>query len=124
MIAALLLASSVPADFPKAASVTIAQVRADPRAWDGKWVRFDGYIDRCSRLSCHVAAQPGDAKMTLSFDSSDSFDEWIGPQLPARVQVTARIDSTCLIGFCTDRAPELRLFYVDVLTANLPNGIE
>ena len=120
MIAALLLTAVVPPDFPPATPVTIAQIRSEPRKWDGKWVRFTGYMDRCSGLSCHVAAESHNSRMTLSFDSSDSFDEWIAPQLPAKVEVTARIDANCLVNLCTDRAPELRLFYVDVLAANTP----
>jgi hypothetical protein len=120
MIAALLLAAAVPQGFPDAMPVTIEQVRADPRKWDGKWVRFQGYMHHCSRLDCAVAERPRNGGMLLSFESAETFDKWITPQLPAKVEVTARIDAGCLVNFCIDRAPQLRQVYVETLVTHAP----
>ena len=118
MIAAFFLALA-PADFPAAAPLTIEQVRADPHYWDGKWVRLEGYIHRCSRLDCVLAERPGNGGMSLSFEAAPAFDAWIAPQLPAKVEVTARIEAGCLLQICTDRAPDLQQVHVVTLGANL-----
>ena len=117
MIAALLLAMA-PANFPAATPLTIEQVRADPRRWHGQWVRLQGYVQRCNRLDCVLAEFPRNGGMVLSFASAPTFDAWIAPQLPARIEVTARIDAGCLINFCTDRAPVLQQVYVETMAAN------
>ena len=118
MIAALLLAAAPP-NFPAATPLTIEQVRADPRLWDGKWVRLQGYVHRCNRLDCVLAEFPRGGGMFLSFASAPSFDAWIAPQLPAKVEVTARVDAGCLINICTDRAPVLQQVYVETMAANI-----
>ena len=118
MIAALLLALA-PANFPAATPLTIEQVRADPRRWHGQWVRVQGYVHRCSRLDCVLAEGPGNQGMSLSFADAPTFDAWVAPQLPAKIEVTARIDAGCLIDVCTDRAPVLQQVYVESMAANL-----
>ena len=120
MIGALLLAVAPP-NFPAATPLTIEQVRADPRRWDGRWVRVQGYIHRCSPLDCLLAERPGNGGMFLSFASAPSFDAWIAPQLRAKVEVTARIDAGCLVNVCTDRAPVLQQVYVETMVANIPH---
>jgi hypothetical protein len=118
VIAAALLALA-PANFPAATPLTIEQVRADPRRWDGKWVRVRGFVHRCSALDCVLAEGPRNQGMFLSFASAPSFDAWIAPQLPAEVEVTARIDASCLLNVCTDRAPVLQQVYVETIAANI-----
>ena len=122
MIVALLLALA-PANFPAATPMTIDQVLADPRRWDGQWVRLQGFVHRCSRRDCVLAEGPSSQGMMLSFADAPSFDAWIAPQLPAKVEVTARIDAGCLVNFCTDRAPVLQQVYVETMAANIPNGV-
>lgn len=120
MISALLLAAAdVPPNFPKGTPVTIEQVRADPRRWDGQWVKLSGWMSRCSRLDCVVAEKPRNEGMLLSFESADALDAWIAPLLPAEVIVVARVDAECLLNFCTDRAPQLRQPYVMTVRWNV-----
>jgi hypothetical protein len=113
---------------PAATPLTIEDVRRDPRRWDGKWVRIEGWINRCWRTDCtlaeKLAARPINEGMSLSFEAQDSFDVWVKPMLPVRARVTARIDATCLIDVCIDRAPVLREMIVEPLAANakFPDG--
>jgi hypothetical protein len=118
MIAAFLLAVA-PANFPAATPLTIEQVRADPRRWDGQWVRVQGYVHRCSRGDCVLSERPGNQGMFLSFADAPTFDAWIAPQLPAKIEVTARIDSGCLINVCIGRAPVLQQVYVETMATNI-----
>jgi len=118
MISALLLsaAAAAPADlppnFPPATAATIEDIRRDPRGWDGKWVRIEGWMHRCNKLDCVVSERPRNQGMFLSFEGADALDAWVQPLLPAQVVVVARINAECLVGFCTDRAPDLRDPYV------------
>ena len=121
MIAALLLAMA-PANFPAATPLTIEQIRADPRRWDGHWVRIVGYVHRCNPLDCVLSERLGNG-MVLSFAPAPSFDAWIAPQLPAKIEVTARIDAGCLINVCTDRAPVLQQVHVETMAANIPDEV-
>jgi len=118
VIAALLLVLAPP-NFPAATPLTIEQVRADPRRWDGQWVRIQGFVHRCNRVDCVLAEFPRNGGMFLSFASAPTFDAWVAPQLPAKVEVTARIDAGCLINVCTDRAPVLQQVYVETMAANI-----
>ena len=54
MIALMLAAVATP-PIPAAAAVTIEDVRRDPRAWDGKWVQLEGWINRCWSTDCTIA---------------------------------------------------------------------
>ena len=121
MIGALLLAAAPPT-FPAATPLTIEQVRADPRRWDGQWVRVVGYVHRCSAGDCVLSERLGNG-MSLSFASAPSFDGWVAPQLPAKIEVTARIDAGCLINVCTGRAPVLQQVYVETMVANIPDEV-
>ncbi|HEX6661584.1 MAG TPA: hypothetical protein VF067_06930 [Sphingomicrobium sp.] len=108
---------------PAAAPVTIEDVRRDPRRWDGKWVRIEGWINRCWSTDCelaeNLAARPINQGMTLSFEEQSTFDAWVKPMLPLRARVTARIDATCLLDqICLDRAPVLRGMIVEPLQPN------
>jgi hypothetical protein len=120
VIAALLLAAAPP-NFPAATLLTIEQVRADPRRWDRQWVRLQGYVHRCSARDCVLSEALGNRGMLLSFAPASSFDAWIAPQLPAKVEVTARIDAGCLINICIGRAPVLQQVYVETMVANIPD---
>src|SRR5205085_1070706 len=70
---------------PPATPLTIEDVRRDPRRWDGKWVRIEGWINRCWRTDCmlaeRLAARPINEGMSLSFEAQDSFDVWVKPML-------------------------------------------
>ncbi|MFL6735226.1 MAG: hypothetical protein ACJ8EY_11110, partial [Sphingomicrobium sp.] len=83
--------------------------------WNGQWVRVQGWVARCQPLDCALAEGPNGNGLRLSFEAAESFDKWVQPMLPAHVEVTARIDSSCLLGLCTDRAPVLRRVYVEPL---------
>jgi hypothetical protein len=122
MIAAVMLALA-PANFPPATPLTIEQVRADPRRWDGQWVRVVGYVDRCGPLDCVLSEGLGKRGMLLSFAPQPTFDAWIAPQLPAKIEVTARLDAGCLVNVCTDRAPMLQQVYVETMAANIPDEV-
>jgi hypothetical protein len=103
--------------------VTIMDVRRDPRQWNGKPVRIEGWINRCWSTDCtlaeHAAARPINQGLSLSFEAQKSFDDWVRPMLPLRARVTAWIDSTCLIDtVCLDRAPVLRGMVVEALQPN------
>ena len=108
---------------PRATSVTIEDIRRDPRRWDGKWVQIEGWINRCWAIDCvlaeKVAARPINQGRTLSFESQKTFDAFVKPMLPLRAKVTARVDATCLVeAVCLDRAPMLRGMIVEVLERN------
>ena len=122
MIAALLLAAAPP-NFPAATPLTIEQVRADPRRWDGKWVRLQGYVHRCDARDCVLSEGLGNRGMLLSFAPQPGFDAWLAPQLPAKIEVTARIDAGCLINICFGRAPVLQQVYVETMVANIPDEV-
>jgi hypothetical protein len=120
MIAALLLATAATPPIPPATPVTIEDLLRDPRRWDGKWVRLEGWINRCRLTDCALAetlaARPINQGMTLSFEGQPSFDAWVRPFLPLRARVTARIDAACLVDqVCIDRAPVLRGMIVEAL---------
>ena len=130
MIAALLLAAAAPPPIPPSTPATIEDIRRDPRRWDGKWVQLEGWINECRSIDCNLAenlaALPTDSGMTLSFEGQKSFDDWVKPMLPLRARVTARIDATCLLAPCLDRAPVLREMIVEALQANakFPNEVK
>lgn len=119
---ALLLAAAAPA-IPPATTVTIEQVRRDPRKWDGQRVRIEGWINRCWPTDCTIAEKPAahpiNQGMSLSFETQPSFDDWARPMLPIRARVTARIDAACLMDVCLDRAPVLRGMIVEALQTNV-----
>jgi hypothetical protein len=123
MIAALALAAALPAGFPAGTPTTIEEIRRDPRQWDGKWVQIEGWINRCWSTDCTVAeklaARPAGQGMSLSFEMQKSFDDWVRPMLPLHARLVARVDATCLVEVCLDRAPALRQMYVEALETNL-----
>jgi hypothetical protein len=84
-------------------------------------VRLQGYVHRCSARDCVLSEALGNRGMLLSFAPQPSFDAWIAPQLPAKVEVTARIGAGCLINICIGRAPVLQQVYVETMVANLPD---
>jgi hypothetical protein len=125
---ALLFVATTPPVIPQSTPVTIEDVRRDPRRWDGKWVRLEGWINRCWPTDCviaeRLAARPINQGMTLSFESQPTFDRWVKPMLPLRAKVVAKIDATCLVdSVCLHRAPVLRGMIVEALQtdANFPD---
>ena len=125
MIAALLLAGAdLPPNFPKATPVTIEDVRRDPYRWAGRWVRIEGFINRCLPRECGIseqlAARRSNNGLTLSIAAVQSFDDWVQPMLPLRVSLVAKVDTACLAdSVCLGRAPDLREPYVVPLETNL-----
>ena len=110
---------------PPAVAVTIEDLRRDPRRWNGKWVRLEGWINRCWSTDCTIAerlaARPINQGMSLSFEVQQSFDDWVKPMLPVRARVVALFDATCLVdAVCLDRAPELRRMIVEPLEVKQP----
>ena len=122
LILALLAATVAQPHIPPATPLTIEDVRRDPRRWDGQWIRIEGWINRCWSTDCTIAERvsesPGNQGMALSFETQRSFDQWVRPMLPLRARVTARIDATCLLEVCLDRAPVLRGMIVEPLQPN------
>lgn len=114
MISALLLMAA-PADFPAARPVTIGQVHANPASWDGQWVRVAGWVHSCGQLDCALSEGPENSGLQLSFERIATFDAWLQPQLPAHIEVTARVDSSCLVHACTDRPATLRRMHAESL---------
>ena len=123
MIVALLLAAA-PANFPAATQLTIEQVRADPRRWHGKWVKLEGWVNRCLSRECELSEGLGARRTNqgigLSFEEQPSFDKWAAPMLPFKARVAAKVDATCLAdAVCLGRAPVLREMIVEAIETNL-----
>ena len=124
MIGSLVLAAAaVLMPPPPPQPTTIAEVHRNPAHWNGKWIRLEGWINRCWSTDCTVAenlaARPINQGKALSFETQKSFDDWVRPMLPMRVSVVARLDATCLLEVCLDRAPHLREMHVEALKTNL-----
>ena len=124
MISALLAAVVAAPIIPPSTPVTIEQVRRDPRRWHGKWVKLEGWINRCRSRECalseRLAARRTNEGLTLMFEGQRTFDEWAQSMIPFKARVTARIDATCLVdAVCLGRAPMLRSMIVEVLETNL-----
>lgn len=130
MIAALLiLAQLVPAPAPeKPIETTIAAIRANPSKFDGRVVRLHGYVNRCQPLDCGIEERPsaGNAAAAerLSIAADPRFDAIIKPLLPTYVELDARLSASCLIGFCTDRAPVLTIVSLRSVVSPEPPEIE
>ena len=123
MIASLLLAAAAaPPALPPSVPATIEDIRRDPRRWDGKWVQIEGWINSCWSTDCtlaeQVAAHPSNRGMSLSFETQQSFDQWVKPMLPLKARVVARVDAACLLEVCLDRAPVLRGMIVEPIQPN------
>ena len=123
MIAALLFAAGIaPSPIPPSVATTIEEIRRDPRRWDGKWVQIEGWINSCRSTDCtlaeRAAARPSNRGMSLSFETQQSFDQWVKPMLPLKARVVARVDAACLLEVCLDRAPVLRGMIVEPIQPN------
>jgi len=95
-----------------ASPATIASVRAEPERYAGQRVRLIGWINSCWAIDCglheKLAARPIDAGARLSFEWDRSLDRKLKPLVPAKVEIEATVDPTCIREVCLDRAPELR----------------
>ena len=101
-------------------ATTADSIRANPAAFDGKWVRLRGQIDQCTHFDCSICpeeATPADPEaercLRLSWDRQRGSDQERGADFDpiyryATVDLVARFDSACLKGLCTDRASVLR----------------
>lgn len=130
MIAALMLMAQIfvaPAP-AKPVATTIAAIRANPRKFDGRVVRLQGWVNTCRQLSCAIeeraATSPGGAGQPLSIAADSKFDGTIGPLLPTYVEFDARFDATCLTAICTDRAPILTVVSLRSVVSTEPPEIE
>lgn len=112
MIGALLLmAIEIAPPQPKPIETTIAGLRHDPKAFDGKIVRIRGWVNRCDAVACLIderpASSPLGAGQSLSIAGNAKFDSTVRPLAPTFVEVDAQFDAHCLIASCPDRAIEL-----------------
>lgn len=112
MITALLLMGiPIAPPQPKPIETTIAALRHDPRAFDGKIVRVHGWVNRCDSTACLIderpATSPQGAGESLTIAGNAKFDSTVRPLAPTYVEVDAQFDAQCLIAACTDHAPEL-----------------
>jgi len=126
MIAALLLAAiPIAPQAPKPAETTIAALRHDPKAFDGKIVRVHGWVNRCDPGACLIderpAASPHGSGQSLSIAGNAKFDSTITMIVPTYVEVDAHFDAHCLITSCPDHAPELDVVLLrGVIDADTP----
>jgi hypothetical protein len=110
---------------PKPVETTIAALRHDPKAFDGKIVRVHGWVNRCDATTCNIderpASSPQGAGESLSIAGNAKFDSTVRPLAPTFVEVDAQFDAHCLIASCTDRAPELDVVLLrGVVDATVP----
>jgi hypothetical protein len=114
VIAAFLLAAiPIAPQAPKPIETTIAALRHDPKAFDGKIVRVHGWVNVCTPRICniyeHPSNSPGGAGESLSIGGNSKFDATVKPLLPTYVEVDARFDASCLARACFDRLSELNV---------------
>jgi len=107
VIAALLLAAvPVAPEAPKPIETTIAALRHDPKAFDGKIVRVHGWVNRCEESGCLIDERPANspqgAGQSLTIGGKAKFDSVIPPLTPTYVEVDAQFDAHCLTGSCRD----------------------
>lgn len=126
MIAALLLlAIPIAPQQPKPIETTIAALRHDPKAFDGKIVRVHGWVNHCDPGGCLIderaAGSPQGAGQSLSIAGNAKFGSTIRPLTPTYVEVDAQFDARCLIASCPDHAPELTVILLrGVIDATTP----
>lgn len=126
MIAALLLAAiPIAPQAPKPIETTIAALRRDPRAFDGKIVRVHGWVNRCQATGCLIDERPATslrgAGQSLAIGGNAKFESTIPPITPTYVEVDAQFDAHCLIAACTTPAPELNVVLLrGVVDADTP----
>lgn len=105
MIAALLLAAvPIAPQAPKPIETTIAALRHDPKAFDGKIVRVHGWVNRCDATTCLIdersATSPQGSGQSLSIGGNAKFDSTVRPLAPTYVEVDAQFDAQCLTASC------------------------
>ena len=109
--AMLLMAIPIAPPQPKPIETTIAELRHDPKAFDGKIVRVHGWVNRCDEENCQIDERPGSSPQgagnSLSIAGNTKFDSTVRPLVPTYVEVDAQFDARCLIASCPDRMPEL-----------------
>jgi hypothetical protein len=112
VIAAFLLAAiPIAPQAPKPIETTIAALRHDPKAFDGKIVRVHGWVNHCGAGGCLIderpATSPQGAGQSLSIAGNAKFDSTVRPLAPTYVEVDAQFDAQCLIASCPTPTPEL-----------------
>jgi len=116
-----------PAPAPPVAT-TIAAIRSDPQKFNGRTVRLQGWVNSCRSLSCAIderpASDPKGAGEHLSIAADAKFDQTIQPLLPTYVEFDARFDAGCVVGVCTDRAPDLTVVSLRSVVSTEPPPFE
>jgi hypothetical protein len=126
----LLLAQLAPVAAPEKPIVaTIAAIRADPRKFDGRLVRLNGWVNACQPSSCaideHAATAPGVAGERLSVGENKKFDDIIRPLLPTFVEFDARLNAACpTAAVCSDPGPVLTIVTLRGVVSPEPPPIE
>ena len=125
MLAQVTFAPVEPAPVP----TTIAAIRENPRKFDGRVVRLNGWINRCQRLSCAIDERPASGSegpgSHLSIGENQKFDDTVKTLVPTYVEFDARFNATCLTSaVCTDRAPELTIVSLRSVVSLEPPSIE
>jgi hypothetical protein len=121
----LLAAIPIAPQAPKPIETTIAALRHDPKAFDGKIVRVHGWVNRCDSNGCLIderpATSPQGAGQSLTIAGNGRFNSTIPPLAPTYVEVDAQFDAQCLIASCPDQAPELDVVLLrGIVDANTP----
>jgi hypothetical protein len=130
MIAALILAQIAPVVAePKPIAVTIAAIRADPKRFDGRVVRLQGWVNRCQGRDCSIQERainaPGGPGELLTIADDAKFDAIVGPLLPTFVEFDARLDATCITTMvCLGRSPTLTIVSLRAVVSPEPPMIE
>jgi len=99
-------------------STTLDAVSADIAGFNNKVVRLTGQIDRCQNWSCQICpeeaapAQPMRNRcLSIDWDRPDrvprSLFDFDAAYRYASVDLVARVDQSCIIRACLDRAPVL-----------------
>lgn len=130
MIAALLMLAQIApvAAEPKPIATTIAAIRSNPKKFDGQVVRLHGYVNTCATATCNIderlASRPGGAGAGLSIAKDPKFDSIVRPFLPTYVEFDARVDASCIVAPCLDRASTLTIVSLRSIVSPEPPPFE
>jgi hypothetical protein len=130
MIAALLFLGQVvpvPAE-PKPIETSIAAIHASPKKFDGAVVRLRGWVNSCDQSTCTIderaTSGPAGRGQGLSIAADKKFEDTIRPLLPTYVEFDARLDATCLVAVCPNRAAVLTVVTLRGVVSPEPPSFE
>lgn len=103
---------------------TVADIRRNINAWDGKTVQVEGWLGYCADYQCAIFDTELDARSDsldawdrgLSIGDSPAFDAKAVKLQFSRVLLKAEVNNDCFQNFCTDRADLLRPIEIGVWT--------